>query len=128
MLVKDDSGKPVKVLKVASDITTSKIDAASNSSMIAGIERAMAVIEFTPDVTILTANENFLHLCGYALSEITGKHHSMLLDPLDARSEEYVDHWRRLQAGECVQGRFKRITKAGDELWLQATYTPILNP
>jgi methyl-accepting chemotaxis protein len=128
MLVEDSEGKPAKVVKVASDITTSKLIATSNAGMLAGIERAMAVIEFKPDGVILTANHNFLQLLGYSLSEITGMHHSIFVDRDEARSEDYAAHWRRLQAGESLQGRFKRLTKTGEERWLQATYTPILNP
>ncbi|MFY8148111.1 MAG: PAS domain S-box protein [Prochlorococcaceae cyanobacterium] len=128
MLAEDSSGQPVKIVKVASDITSTKLIATNNAGMIAGIERAMAVIEFKKDGTIISANQNFLHLTGYSLSEITGMHHSIFVEGDYARSEEYAAHWRRLQAGETVQGRYRRITKGGEEIWLQATYTPILNP
>lgn len=128
MLATDSSGQPVKIVKVASDVTDSKLIATYNAGMIAGIERAMAVIEFQKDGTIISANQNFLNLTGYSLSEITGRHHSLFVERDYAHSQEYAEHWRRLQAGEVTQGRYKRLSKTGEEIWLQATYTPILSP
>ncbi len=128
MLATDSAGQPVKIVKVASDVTSSKLIATYNEGMIAGIEQAMAVIEFKKDGTIISANQNFLNLTGYSLSEITGRHHSMLVERDYAHSEEYAEHWRRLEAGEVLQGRYRRVNKNGAEVWLQATYTPILSP
>jgi methyl-accepting chemotaxis protein len=128
MLARDSSGQPVKIVKVASDVTASKLIASYNAGMIAGIEKAMAVVEFQKDGTIISANENFLNLTGYSLTEITGRHHSLFVDPDYAHSEEYAEHWRRLGAGESMEGRYKRFSKTGEEIWLQATYAPILSP
>ncbi|WP_411867387.1 PAS domain S-box protein [Vulcanococcus limneticus] len=128
MLATDSSGQPVKIVKVASDVTASKLIATYNAGMIAGIERAMAVIEFQKDGTIISANQNFLNLTGYSLSEITGQHHSLFVGREYAHSEEYAEHWRRLGAGESMEGRYKRFSKTGEEIWLQATYAPILSP
>ncbi len=128
MLATDSAGQPVKIVKVASDVTSSKLIATYNEGMIAGIEQAMAVIEFKKDGTIISANQNFLNLTGYSLSEITGRHHSMFVERDYAHSEEYAEHWRRLEAGEVLQGRYRRVNKNGAEVWLQATYTPILSP
>ena len=76
----DASGKPIKVIKFATDITAQKIKSMEDAGKIAAINRAQAVIEFNMDGTIITANENFLDAMGYTLDEIQGKHHSMFVD------------------------------------------------
>lgn len=97
------------------------------SGMLDALDRSQAVIEFTPQGDILKANANFLAVTGYVLDEIVGKHHRIFVDPKDHNSAEYLDLWKKLQAGEYQTGEFKRITKAGKEVWIQASYNPILN-
>ena len=97
------------------------------SGMVAAIDKVMAVIEFSPDGTILTANTNFLNVMGYNLAEIRGRHHRIFADPGYAASEDYRRFWDRLNRGEFVAGEFKRIAKDGREVWLQASYNPILS-
>ncbi|MDB2331316.1 methyl-accepting chemotaxis protein [Alteromonas sp.] len=97
------------------------------SGMLDALDRSQAVIEFSPQGDILKANANFLAVTGYALDEIVGKHHRIFVDPKDHNSAEYLDLWKKLQAGEYQTGEFKRITKAGKEVWIQASYNPILN-
>jgi methyl-accepting chemotaxis protein len=94
---------------------------------LAGISRAQAVIEFSLDGTIITANENFLATMGYQLGEIVGRHHSLFVTPADRSSDQYAQFWERLNRGEFQTGEFKRIRKDGTEVWLQASYTPILD-
>jgi methyl-accepting chemotaxis protein len=89
--------------------------------------RSLAIIEFKPDGTILTANANFLDVLGYTLTEIEGKHHSMFVDTSERNSGSYNDFWAKLQKGEFQASAFKRITKSGAEVWIQATYNPILD-
>ncbi|MEZ4445596.1 MAG: PAS domain-containing protein [Polyangiaceae bacterium] len=91
----------------------------------AAVGEAQAVIEFMPDGTILDANENFLAAVGYELDEIVGEHHRMFMAPSDARTIQYKQFWKSLASGEPKSGEFKRVTKAGEELWLQASYNPI---
>jgi methyl-accepting chemotaxis protein len=91
------------------------------------LDRSQAVIEFLPDGTILTANENFLKAIGYSLTEIQGKHHSMFVEASDKQSQQYRDFWSDLGNGQFKQGEFRRVSKAGQRIWLQATYNPILN-
>ena len=91
------------------------------------LDRSMARIEFSPDGTILNANGNFLDLLGYSLAEIRGRHHSIFVDQEMARSEGYRDFWDRLRRGEFQSGRFRRFTKAGQPVWIEATYTPVVN-
>ncbi|MHC2087824.1 methyl-accepting chemotaxis protein [Methylobacterium sp. CM6244] len=95
-------------------------------SRIAALDRSQAVIEFDTDGTVLTANRNFLAAIGYGLSEIQGEHHSLFVEPAFRDSQDYKAFWSALAAGTFQSGEFKRIGKGGREIWLQATYNPIL--
>src|SRR5262245_57599734 len=123
--IKDESGKPYKVVKAAIDITQQKKIAADHEGQIAAIGRAQAVIEFALDGKILTANENFLKTLGYTLDEIKGQHHSMFVEQADRQSPEYRLFWDKLGRGEFDAGQYKRIAKGGREVWIQASYNPI---
>jgi methyl-accepting chemotaxis protein len=125
--VVDQSGKIVKVVKIATDITGQKIRNMEAAGQLSAIHRAQAVIEFALDGTIITANDNFLKTLGYALSEIVGKHHSMFVEPATRDSHAYREFWARLGRGEYVAGEFKRIGKGGREVWILASYNPILD-
>lgn len=87
--------------------------------------RSMAIIEFQPDGTILTANPNFLATTGYELEEIRGRNHRIFCEPDYAESREYVEFWRRLASGEFLRDRFVRLNKHGEEIWLEASYNPV---
>jgi methyl-accepting chemotaxis protein len=123
----DRSGKVVKVVKFATDITTAKIRGMEEAGKVAAIGRAQAVIEFHLDGTIITANENFLNALGYSLAEIQGKHHSMFVEPAMRDSAAYRDFWAKLNRGEFEAAEFKRIGKGGKEVWILASYNPILD-
>jgi methyl-accepting chemotaxis protein len=125
--VRDGSGKVVKVVKMALDITREKAASTRNTSILTAIHRSQAVIEFQPDGTIIDANENFLKTVGYELDEIVGQKHAMFVDPDYARSKEYSEFWRRLAAGEFLTGEFSRRCKGGKEVWLEASYNPIFD-
>jgi methyl-accepting chemotaxis protein len=125
--VRDSKGKVTKVVKVATVITAEKLRNAEFEGKLAAISRVQAVIEFKPDGEILTANENFLQTLGYSLSEVKGQHHRMFVEPAFAKSAEYQDFWRKLNAGEFVAAEFKRIGKGGREVWIQASYNPIFD-
>jgi methyl-accepting chemotaxis protein len=123
----DSSGKPTGVIKFATDITTLKIQSMEDAGKIAAMGRAQAVIEFNMDGIILTANENFLGAVGYTLAEIQGKHHSMFVVPEERDSAGYRDFWAKLNQGEFDAAEYKRIGKGGKEIWILATYNPILD-
>ena len=91
------------------------------------IDKAQAVIEFNPDGTVITANDNFLQTLGYSLSEIQGKHHRMFCDPAYTASSEYGAFWSKLNRGEFDQGVYCRFNKAGEEIWIQASYNPVFD-
>ena len=125
--VLDDAGKPVKVVKIATDITAKKINAMTEASKVSAIGRAQAVIEFKLDGTIVTANENFCKALGYSLAEIVGKHHSLFVAPTERDSAAYREFWAKLNRGEYQAGEYKRIGKGGREVWILASYNPLLD-
>jgi methyl-accepting chemotaxis protein len=123
----DVDGKPCKVVKYATDVTQQKLSNADYVGQIGAIRKSQAVIEFNMDGTILTANENFLQTVGYALDEIKGRHHSMFVDEVFRQSLEYKEFWAKLNRGEYQTAEYKRIGKGGKEIWIQASYNPILD-
>jgi len=125
--VLDENGRPVKVVKFASDITAAENAAHEQHSRVDAISRAQAVIEFKLDGTILSANENFLKVMGYEAAEIIGRHHSMFADPEFARSAEYRGLWERLNRGEFVADKFHRLGKGGKDIWIIASYNPLFD-
>jgi methyl-accepting chemotaxis protein len=124
----DDSGKTYKVVKFCSDITQQKLQLADLEGQIAAIGKSNAVIHFNLDGTIITANENFLGAVGYTMQEIRGQHHRMFVTETERNSASYRQFWEALNRGEFQGGEFRRVSKSGRELWLQATYNPIFDP
>ena len=123
----DLNGRPFKVVKYATDVTEQKINSADYAGQIAAIAKSQAVIEFRMDGTVVHANDNFLKALGYTLDEIKGKHHSLFVDEDYRRSSAYKEFWAKLNRGEYVADEFKRIGKGGKEVWIQASYNPILD-
>jgi methyl-accepting chemotaxis protein len=123
----DAKGKAYKVVKFAIDITADKNRNAEYKGKLVAINRSQAVIEFDLSGTILTANENFLHTMGYTLEEIKGQHHRMFADPGYANSPEYAAFWAKLNRGEFDSGVYRRLGKGGKDVWIQASYNPILD-
>ena len=93
---------------------------------LAAINRVQAVIEFSLDGTVLNANDNFLRLTGYSLDEVKGRHHSMFVESDYRNSDTYRKFWEVLARGDFEAGQYKRIGKGGKEVWIQASYNPIL--
>jgi len=125
--IMDMNGKPFKVVKYATEITTQKLQAADYSGQLDSIGKAQAVISFSLDGKILNANENFLNTVGYTLDEIKGQHHSMFVDSEYRNSQEYKLFWEKLGRGEYDAAQYKRIGKGGKEVWIQASYNPIMD-
>jgi methyl-accepting chemotaxis protein len=123
----DLNGKPFKVVKYATDVTRQKLLNAVYQGQIAAISKAQAVIEFNMDGTVITANDNFLRALGYTLDEIKGKHHSLFVDENYRQSADYAEFWSKLRRGEYQAAEYKRIGKGGREVWIQASYNPILD-
>lgn len=125
--VLDAAGKPFKVVKFATDITDQKMRLADYEGQIAAISKAQAVIEFTLDGTILSANPNFLNVLGYTLDEVKGQHHRLFVTPEHRDSSEYRAFWNKLGRGEYDAARYMRIAKGGRQVWIQASYNPIFD-
>jgi methyl-accepting chemotaxis protein len=125
--VLDKDGKPFRVVTFATDITSLKHSQIDDAGKIAAVERTQAIIEFKLDGTIITANENFLKGYGYSLSEIQGKHHSIFVPPSERDSAGYREFWSKVCRGEKVPPEYKRVGKSGNEIWLQASYHPVLD-
>jgi len=125
--VLDGQGKPVKIVKFATDVTADKLKNADYQGQLAAIGKSNAVIEFDLDGTIRDANANFCAAVGYALDEIRGKHHRLFVDPATVESPAYREFWDSLRRGEFQSNEFRRLAKGGREIWIQATYNPILD-
>lgn len=121
--VLDHEGKPTKVFKTANDITEKQTESLELNGFKEAIERSMAVIEFEPDGTIITANQNFLNAVGYSLGDIQGRHHRMFCD--DRFYEENPNFWKELEGGRFFSNRFERRNASGEILWLEASYNPV---
>jgi methyl-accepting chemotaxis protein len=123
----DANNKPYKVIKFATDVTEQKLRNADFEGQIDAISKSQAVIEFNMDGTIITANDNFLNAMGYSLPEVKGQHHSIFVTPSYKSSIEYQQFWEKLNRGEYDSNEYLRIGKAGKEVWIQASYNPILD-
>ncbi|NPU67073.1 PAS domain S-box protein, partial [Bradyrhizobium sp. 83012] len=120
--------RPAAKAAPASDRTPARDgQMADIAAQLAAIKRSQAVITFALDGTILDANDNFLNTLGYTLAEIKGQHHSMFVDPAYRASHEYRLFWDKLGRGEYDAGQYKRIGKGGREVWIQASYNPMMD-
>ena len=107
--------------------TTGNNHAGDLEGIMKAIDKAQAVIEFNPDGTVISANDNFLKTLGYSLMEIQGQHHRIFCDPTYTASPEYGAFWSKLNRGEFDQGVYCRYNKAGEEVWIQASYNPVFD-
>jgi len=123
--VKDDEGRIISVVKIASDITELVEKSNVQNGILQALDRSTATIAFELDGTIIEANDNFLNATGYSLSDIQGKHHKIFCPPELASSSEYKQFWVTLNRGEFMQGLFERRDARGNVLWLEASYNPI---
>ncbi|TGQ49481.1 PAS domain S-box protein, partial [Mesorhizobium sp. M1C.F.Ca.ET.210.01.1.1] len=114
-------GRPYKVVKFATDITAQKLQAADSAGQLAAIDKSQAVIEFSMDGHILSANDNFLAATGYRLDEVRGQHHALFIEPDHRDSAEYRQFWEKLGRGEYDAGQYRRLGKGGREVWIQAS-------
>ena len=126
--VLDPAGRLVKVVKFATDVTAIRQRAADQAGKVAAISRVQAVVEFSLDGTVLAANPNFLSLTGYAADEVVGRRHAMFMPPAERDTQAYRAFWEALHRGEFQAGEFRRVAKDGREVWIQASYNPVLDP
>lgn len=123
----DMNGKPVKLVKYATDITAVKLQNANYEGQISALHKVMGVIEFDLKGNILAVNDNFAAVTGYTKEEIVGQHHSMFIDANYRASPEYKAFWDKLGRGETDSGQYRRMAKGGKEIWIQASYNSILD-
>ncbi|HEV7323294.1 MAG TPA: PAS domain-containing methyl-accepting chemotaxis protein [Ensifer sp.] len=98
---------------------------ADAKAVLDAMSKSQAIIEFKPDGTIITANDNFCRTVGYQLSEIVGQHHRMFVEQAEAASPEYREFWAKLARGEFDRRQYKRVGKGGKEIWIEASYNPV---
>jgi methyl-accepting chemotaxis protein len=125
--IMDDSGNYIGTALEWLNNTEAKNTIAAYQGELDAIGKAMGVISFNMDGTIIDINDNFLSVVGYTRDEVIGKHHRMFAEPALANSPEYTEFWAKLNRGEFDSGEYKRIGKGGKEIWLQASYNPILD-
>lgn len=125
---KDEIGQLAQTFNhMAEQIEASLVDVLQAKHTMTSIDRTYAIIEFNLDGTILSANENFLRLSGYAKEELIGSHHRILCDPAYVESSDYAAFWQKVTRGELQTGTYQRVTKSGKPIWIHASYNPTLN-
>ncbi|MCF5232357.1 PAS domain-containing methyl-accepting chemotaxis protein [Pseudomonas edaphica] len=125
--VRNSEGRIKHFSIYSSDLTRTIEASREHENLITALVRSTAVIEFDLDGHVLTANDRFLGGMGYSLAQIQGKHHRMFCEPQEYNSAQYQQFWKRLNAGEFVAARFKRVDSHGRTVWLEATYNPVLD-
>jgi len=125
--VTDDASQQTVCLGIATDSTARKQAYIAMAGMNTALERSTAVIEFDPTGTILRCNNIFLDLMGYQLDDLIGKHHRIFAKPDYSASQDYLDFWTSLAAGDVVPGQFERLRQDGSSVWLEASYNPIFD-
>ncbi|RYY02309.1 MAG: methyl-accepting chemotaxis protein [Gammaproteobacteria bacterium] len=120
-----DNGEVVRIIKIASDVTTAQNNLIAGNALISALEKSLAVIEFDPKGVVLTANENFLKAVGYRLHEVIGRHHKLFC--YDEFYREQPHFWSDLAMGKFKSGKFERKNAKGNSIWLEATYNPIFD-
>ncbi|MEI2622724.1 MAG: PAS domain-containing methyl-accepting chemotaxis protein [Giesbergeria sp.] len=123
----DLAGKPFKIVKFATEITAEKARNADFEGKMAAVDRVQAVIEFDLQGRVLHANSNFLNLFGFELVDVIGQHHRLFCEAAYTRTPEYLMFWDRLGHGEFFAGEFRRVSRTGQDVWLQASYNPIFD-
>lgn len=127
MPIKDKNNKVTGVIKIAQDITAQKSINADYKGQIEAISKSQGVIEFNLEGKVLTANQNFLDVIGYELREVVGQHYSMFCESAYKLSPDYQKFWEELRRGKYNSGEYKRIGKNDKEIWIQASYNPIID-
>src|SRR6478735_11261326 len=125
--IADENGRLCKVVTFATDVTKQKLRMADLEGQMAAIDKSQAVVEFGMDGTVTTANNNFLKTLGYSVKEIQGKHHGMFVEASERSSLAYREFWTKLNRGEPQSAEYKRVGKYGKEIWIQASYNPVLD-
>lgn len=125
--VKNKQGKVTEIIKIASDVSERINESHEHQGILQALDRSMALITFTPEGNVVSANNNFLKVMGYSLQQIKGHSHAMFCLPQYRDSHAYRNHWQRLRNGEFILGRFERMNGRGQAIWLEASYNPVID-
>jgi methyl-accepting chemotaxis protein len=120
-----ENGKPKRYLGVRYDITEAETERQNMRGIFRAIDGSYAYVEFDVDGNVLKANRNFLNVMEYSEDDVKGRHHRSFCDHATASSPDYQQFWPDLKSGRSKSGEFKRVTKSGKEVWLQAVYSPV---
>nr|WP_122813409.1 PAS domain-containing methyl-accepting chemotaxis protein [Pseudomonas viridiflava] len=123
--VQGENGMVSHIQCYGSELTDSVQHAAENESLIDALVKSTAMIQFNLDGTVITANQQFLQAMGYTLEQVRGQSHRMFCHAEDLASPLYASFWKKLNQGEYVADRFRRMDSRGKEIWLEATYNPV---
>ncbi|SCZ46002.1 methyl-accepting chemotaxis sensory transducer with Pas/Pac sensor [Pseudomonas oryzihabitans] len=123
----DSQGQVTRFRLFCNNLTRTIETSREHESLLKALRRSTAVIEFNLQGEVLDANERFLQAMGYSLAQIKGKHHRLFCEPAEANSEAYEQFWARLRRGEFVVDRFKRLDAHGRDVWLEASYNPVID-
>ncbi len=126
-LSRDSAGRVSSIEGVLLDITEAKARTAEFESVYAAIQRGTMLLELDIDGHIIAANDSCLQLFGYQRDELIGQHHALLCFPEDVLQTAYVQHWQALRTGQFLRGEYRRRARDGHEIWMQASYTPVLD-
>ena len=126
--VLDGQGQPVRTIAIGIDITAAKERSVDDAGQVRAIRKSQAIVVFDLNGLVMSANENFLGIMGYAEAEVVGQHHRMFVHPEEATSPAYQAFWQQLTAGQFHAAEFKRYAKNGEEVWFQASYNPVFDP
>jgi len=125
--VRSGLGRVAGVAATVNDVTDRRRRESSLEARMGAIDRALAVIEFSPDALVIDANATFLAFTGYTRDEVIGRHHSMFLDPAEVETVAYAEFWKGLRQGRFDSAEYRRRIKGGREVWIRATYNPVLD-
>lgn len=126
--IKNRAGKVIRIVKYANDITENVRRETEANSQLLAIGQAQAVIEFSLDGRILRANQNFLAALGYENeADLIGQHHQIFMPGEDVQTPQYREFWQLLASGKSFQGQFRRIGRLGNTVWIDASYSPVLD-
>lgn len=100
---------------------------AYNKSVRETVDKFYGTIEFDLNGKIVIANSIFLNLLGYSLHEVQGKHHSMFCAQEWVNSPQYKIFWEELGSGIAQQNEYRRLTKRGEDVWINAVYSPLFD-
>lgn len=126
-VVLNSDGLPHAIVGSLTDNTEIKTRSTAFEGTVNALNRATAVIEFDMQGRVTNANEQFLGLMGYTIDEVRGHHHRLFCTESQSQSQEYVEFWQKLQSGQFDEGEYLRVSKSGEEVWIQATYNPIFD-